>query len=129
MDFQLEPTTVKGEYKVSIGGNFTIYLLEKWKKFILENIQSIDTLILDLKHLKEIDSAGIQALLITKNYFRRLKKNFILIHHPACIISHLDLFWLVGFMEDKISISKKDKEIYKFSYGIKKLPKVLKKWI
>jgi hypothetical protein len=32
-------------------------------------------------------------------------------------------------MEDKISISKKDKEIYKFSYGIKKLPKVLKKWI
>lgn len=127
MGFQLEPTKKKGEYKVSVDGNFDIYSLPAWKNLIVNNIKEIEVLVLDLEKLKDLDSAAIQAIIITKNYFRRLKKKFSIINHTVSFLTYLDTFGLVGFMEDKIQISQKEKENYKFNYGMKKVPGILKK--
>lgn len=127
MGFLLEPTKNKGEYKVSVDGNLDIYTLPSWKKIIVNNIKEIEILVLDLENLKDLDSAAIQALIITKNYFRKLKKKFIIINHTVSFLTYLDTFGLVGFMEDKIQISQKEKENYKFNYGMKKVPGILRK--
>jgi anti-anti-sigma factor len=126
MEINLESTDNTGVYLINLSGVFDIYSLPKWKKIISENISKIETLILDCKEVVELDTPAIQALVSTKKFFRNHNKKFIIKNHNKKFLNYLDLYGLIGFMEDKIQVSGQEKENYKFLYGLKKLPKVLR---
>ncbi len=126
MNLNLHYKQIGKQGQLELEGSFVVYSISKWKDCILEKIPEIETLKADFSKVNQIDSAGLQILISTKKLFISENKKFTIIKHSPKLIEYLDLYGLIRFFEDKISISSKEKEKYQFRYGLKKLPKFLK---
>lgn len=111
---------------VEVNGDFVVYSIGKWKEFILEKIHNIEVLSADFGKVTEVDSAGVQLLISTKKFFIENGKKFTIQNHSPKLIEYIDIYGLIGYFEDKVLVSAKEKDKYQFRYGLKKLPKTLK---
>lgn len=112
--------------QIEVEGSFVVYSLGKWKELILEKVQEIEVLSADFGKVTQVDSAGVQILISTKKFFLEKNKKFIIINHSPKLLEYIDVYGLIGYFEDKISVSAKERENYQFRYGLKRLPKALK---
>ncbi len=71
-----EDSEIPGLCRFRIEGDFTIYAIESIKLGLDAEIESFEKFELNLAGVEEIDSSGIQLLLIFRSELMRLKKEF-----------------------------------------------------
>ena len=107
-------TTSKGRGKrkygkVSIDGTMTIYEAATQKKDLLNAFNSTYELEIDLSGVTEMDSAGLQLLLLLKREAIREGKQVRLVAHSAASLEALDIYNLGAYFGDPLVISSRAK--------------------
>lgn len=126
MELHLYYTQVGKRGSLVVEGALVIYSLARWKEVVLEKAKEIEILTANCSKLEQLDSAGLQILISTKKFFYKAGKKFIITNHSTQLLEYLDIYGLIGYFEDKVQITAKDKENFSFQYGLKRLPRILK---
>jgi anti-anti-sigma factor len=94
-----------GVCEVPIEGEFTIYTALERKNALLEKLEGCAELELDLAEVGEIDTAGIQVLLVLKREAERQGRGLRLVNHSQAVFEVLDLLNLQAHFGDPMVIS------------------------
>ena len=89
---------------LAIAGEFTIYTANDLKARLLETIASAKAanIDIDLSEVTEIDSAGLQLMVMAKREAADCGKNVRFCNHCAPVLDVIDLCDLTGFFGDPI---------------------------
>lgn len=93
-----------------IEGDLTIYNAAEKKSFLLEKIASADEVELDLSQVSEIDSAGVQLLMLVKQETVHRDKVLRLVSHSRAVLEIFELYNLAAFFGDPLLISHANKD-------------------
>ncbi len=101
--------SIKFEKKNGIGylavnDEMTIYTAAEQKGALLEHLSDCNEIELDLSGITEIDSAGLQLLMILKSEAVRLNQEVRFIHHSQPVIEIFELLKLSARFADPIVI-------------------------
>jgi len=93
----------------AIGGEFNIFTAEDTKKRLLHAIRQAATpeIEVDLSDVTEIDTAGLQLMVMAKREAAEHGKSVRFVGHSAPVLDLIDLCGLSGFFGDPILISSK----------------------
>lgn len=80
----------------------TIYTAAEQKARLLEHLPDCPELELDLSGVTEIDSAGLQLLLVMKNESERLGHELRIVNHSRPVIDAIELLKLSAHFGDPI---------------------------
>lgn len=95
--------------KVYVEGTMTIYDAASHKKDLLKAFNNIDELEIDLSGVTEMDSAGLQLLVLLKREAFREGKQVRLVAHSAASLEVLDIYNLGAFFGDPLVMSSRIK--------------------
>lgn len=106
-------TTSKGSGKqrrstVVIEGTLTIYDVLASKKTLVEALNSVTELEIDLSQVTEIDTAGMQLLVLLKREALMAGKHVRLAAHSQASVEVLDRYNLGGYFGDPVVISSRE---------------------
>lgn len=85
--------------------DMTIYNALDQKKRLVAALDGADGLELDLSQVAEIDSAGLQLLILTKREAARLGKQMSIVAHSPAVRQMLDFCNLAAFFGDPVVIT------------------------
>lgn len=85
--------------------DLTIYHAIEHKKKLLDALDRAERLELDLSQVAEIDTAGLQLLILAKREAARLNKGLNITAHSPSVRQTLDFFNLTAFFGDPVVIS------------------------
>lgn len=85
----------------------TIYSVHELAVEIVKSLNYCDILVIDLSHVMDIDSAGIQLLIATKKEVEKRKKTLRLIGHSSSVTDIFDIYSLSSFFKDPIILQQK----------------------
>ncbi|NMG04379.1 STAS domain-containing protein [Azoarcus taiwanensis] len=85
-------------------GELTIYSAAECKDALLAALEESDGLEIDLGSVTEIDTAGVQLLILLKSEAKRAGKTLTLSRHSAAVIDLTELFNLAGWFGDPLVI-------------------------
>jgi anti-anti-sigma factor len=89
----------------AIQGEFTIFTASATKPLLLEAIDQADAeLEINLANVTEIDTAGLQLMILAKREAAARGKNLRFSHHSNAVVDLLDLCDLCGFFGDPVVI-------------------------
>lgn len=88
----------------AIEGEMNIYTALALKESLLAPLEQCADMELDLAGVTDIDSAGLQLLILVKNESRTRGKNLRISGHSAPVLEILDLYNLEGFFGDPVLI-------------------------
>jgi len=88
-----------------IQDEMTIYNVLEQKNTLFSYLKADQELQLDLSEVGEIDSAGMQLLIMLKKQAGRINNQFSLVDHSQAVVEVLELFNLVPFFGDPVIIS------------------------
>jgi anti-sigma B factor antagonist len=91
-------------YPLRIEGEMTIYRAAELKETLMTALEHPAGLEIDLSGVTEIDSAGIQLLLLAKRSTTANQRPLRLIGHSSAVTDAFDLLNLVGYFGDPIVI-------------------------
>jgi len=91
--------------RISIHGDLTIYQAHELKEELLAELDQHQELEINLSEVNEIDTAGIQILMLTKLESSRAHKTLHLVAHNRLVLEVIDLFNLAEFFSDPMIIS------------------------
>lgn len=91
--------------RVSLAGELTIYSVGEIKAELADAMRSADDLEVDLGGITEIDTAGLQLMLIAK---RQPGKQIRFVNHPPCVLRLIDLANLGSAFGDPLFIPATD---------------------
>ncbi|MEH6543956.1 MAG: STAS domain-containing protein [Porticoccaceae bacterium] len=97
-----------GGSTVFIEGDMTIYeaLAQKEELLVtLNNVKKGDQIEIDLSGVNEMDTAGIQILLLIKKAAEKAKKIVLLIAHSPATLDVIDRYNLTAYFGDPVVIS------------------------
>jgi anti-anti-sigma factor len=94
--------------RLAIIEDLTIYNAMAQKEQLISALQSSDALELDLSHVGEIDTAGLQILLLAKREAGLQHKDLSIIAHSPCVRQTLDLCNLAAFFGDPVIITARE---------------------
>lgn len=112
MSILIEPVKGKGKRKhgkASIIGTLTIYDAASGKQALLDAIDGVTELEIDLSAVTEIDTAGVQLLVMLKRAAARAEKQVQLVAHSPASLEVLDHYNLVAYFGDPVVISSRRK--------------------
>jgi len=90
---------------LAIRGEFTIFCAAEMKARLVETLENPATdLEIDLADVTEIDSAGLQLMVLIKREAIARGKTLRFAQHSAAVLDLLDLYDMVGFFGDPIVI-------------------------
>lgn len=90
---------------LAIQGEFTIFTAVAMKTRLLETIEGAGTDVeINLADVTEIDSAGLQLMVLAKHEAAACGKTLRFVHHSASVLDLLDLCDLSGFFGDPVVI-------------------------
>ena len=92
--------------EIHIEGEFNIYQADLLKPLLLAEIQRADAVIVDLARVEEIDTSGVQLLLMLKQEAARLQKPISFINHSKPVIEVFDLCNLGGHFGDPMIFTR-----------------------
>ena len=95
--------------KVSIADTMTIYDAAAHKKELLNAFHSSDEMEIDLSGVSEMDSAGLQLLVLLKREAFKVGKQVQLVAHSAASLEVLDTYNLAAYFGDQLVISSRPK--------------------
>jgi anti-sigma B factor antagonist len=91
--------------RLAIGEEMTIYNASAQKALLLDALAATEHLELDLSSVAEIDTAGLQLLMLVKREAVQHGKNVSISGHSAAVQQTLDFCNLVGVFGDPMVIS------------------------
>ena len=91
--------------RLTIIEDLTIYHALAHKQQLLDALQAANGLELDLSQVAEIDTAGLQLLILAKREAGRLNKDLDIVAHSPNVRQTLDFCNLAAFFGDPVVIS------------------------
>jgi anti-anti-sigma factor len=94
---------------VKLSGDVTIFeISEMWQKLdpVLRETDEID---IDLGGVSDIDTAGLQLLMVAKKAEQESAKSVHLLNHSEAVIDALEVFDLAGYFGDPLVLESADK--------------------
>ena len=102
----------KGERcKLSVKGDLTIYTAVACKQKLLEALSDSKTVEIDLSKVNEIDTAGVQVLLLAQREARQAGKSAAVTSLSAAVRAVLDLYKLTAQIAGEVGKSPTDKRV------------------
>ena len=95
--------------RLSIVDDMTIYNALDQKNRLMSALAEVDMLELDLSHVGEIDTAGLQLLILSKREAARLNKSVTIVAHSPAVRQTLDFCQLATFFGDPVVITAHEK--------------------
>ena len=89
---------------LSAGEELTIYTAAQQKEDLLSQLQAGQGLEIDLSQVQEIDSSGIQVLMLLKREADEKHKALHLANHSQSVVEAFELLDLAGFFGDPVVI-------------------------
>ncbi|WP_035059366.1 STAS domain-containing protein [Andreprevotia chitinilytica] len=84
-------------------GGFTIFEIAELKDALLHALHMApDTLEIDLSGVEELDTSGVQVLLLLKQEAARLQKSVHYSRHSPAVLAVIDLLNLAGTLGDPV---------------------------
>ena len=90
--------------RLSLSEDLTIYHALEQKKTLLDALGEADELELDLLHVGEIDTAGLQLLILLKKEAQRAGKRVSIVAHSQAVRSVIDFCNLAAELGDPLVI-------------------------
>ncbi len=87
---------------LAVDDEMTIYTAAEQKQELLEHFSDCNEIELDLSGVTEIDSAGLQLLLVMKSEAERLKHEVRFIKHSQPVIEIFELLKVTNRLSDPI---------------------------
>jgi anti-sigma B factor antagonist len=87
-----------------LDGELTIYRAAELKTLLLEALEGAIALELELSGVTEIDSAGVQLLMLAKRHAQSLGRELRLAGHSAAVVEVFELFDLAAFFGDALVV-------------------------
>lgn len=94
--------------RVVINDELTIYTAAEMKTRLLELLADNRLLEISLAGVSEIDSAGVQIILLLRREAERLEKELIFVNHSTAVLDVLELLNLVSYLGDPVVIPAKE---------------------
>ncbi len=91
--------------RLTILEDLTIYNAMEHKQQLLDALGQAEHLELDLSQVAEIDTAGLQLLILAKREAARLNKDLDIVAHSPNVRQTLDFCNLAAFFGDPVVIS------------------------
>lgn len=92
----------------SLEGEMTIYTAAQLKPVLLALLDECHAAELDLSQVAEIDTAGMQLLLLAKREAARAGKELRLVGHSAAVVDALDLCNLTADFGDQVILTSQN---------------------
>ncbi|GAB3541777.1 STAS domain-containing protein [Noviherbaspirillum agri] len=90
---------------VRVQGELNIYRAAELKEALLAQIAPGAALEIDLSGVTELDTAGLQVLMLAKNTARALGTDMKLVAHSPAVVDVLELLNLSAWFGDQVVIS------------------------
>lgn len=95
---------IQGEGHLAIEDEMTIYTAAEQKSTLLGHFTENDAIEIDLSAVSEIDSAGVQLLMLLKNEASKSDKQVRYTHHSQSVVAVLELLDLATQFGDPVVI-------------------------
>jgi len=99
----------RAQRRIAMRGAMTIYEALDQKRTLLGALAESAELEIDLSGVSEMDTAGIQLLLLAKREAAKLDKRLRLTAHSAASLEAIDLYNLGGYFGDPVVISSRQR--------------------
>lgn len=93
------------EKRLSVIEDMTIYNALEQKQRLMAALAEADLLELDLSQVGEMDTAGLQLLILCKREAARLNKSVTIVAHSPAVRQTLDFCQLATFFGDPVVIT------------------------
>jgi len=90
---------------IHLMGDFVLAHVTELKDTLLDTLNDCQQLDVDLVDVSDIDTAGIQLLLLLKREALTSKKNCHLIHHSRVVVDMLETYQLSHYFGDPLVLS------------------------
>ena len=95
--------TTGGLRMVRIDGEMTIYNAFELKKGLIDCLSCECDILIDLSQVSEIDTSGMQLLLLAEREARRLNRGLRIASHSRATRSVCELYNTAHYFEDKLA--------------------------
>ncbi len=106
MDARLDTTACPA--RLTLAGEMTIYAAAELKPRLLGPIESCAEIEVDLSGVAEIDTAGLQLLILAKRQAISAGKSLRLAGHSRPVLELIELYNLAAFFGDPMVISARE---------------------
>ena len=90
--------------RIAIDGEMTIYRAADLKVTVLEALRKARVLEIDLSGITELDTAGLQVLMLAKNTAATDKRELRLLNHSPAVVEIVEMLNLGAFFGDALLI-------------------------
>jgi anti-anti-sigma factor len=90
--------------RIAIDGEMTIYRAADLKVTVLEALRKTRALEIDLSGITELDTAGLQVLMLAKQTAAAERRELRLLRHSPAVMEILEMLDLVAFFGDAVLI-------------------------
>ncbi len=97
-----------GVHRMSLDQDLTIYHAAALKEQLLESLGQTQALELDLSRVAEIDTSGIQLLMLAKRESVKRDKELRIVAHSPAVSELMDFYNIAGFFGDPLVIPARD---------------------
>ena len=101
--------TSAGRCRAQVRGNMTIYEAAADKPVLLEALAKAGNLEIDLSAVAEMDTAGLQLLVLVKRESLKAGKRLSLSGHSESTLDVLDRFNLASYFGDPVVIARPER--------------------
>lgn len=104
---EVKSNTTKGLCKISLHGDMTIYHVAMLKEKLLELLENKKTkeVEINLTDVSEMDTAGFQILVMSKQESKRINKPLSLLAHSQAVRDVLELYNVENFFGDPLVVA------------------------
>jgi anti-anti-sigma factor len=89
---------------ISLDGEMTIYRAADLKVVVLEALRKTPVLEVDLSGVTELDTAGLQVLMLAKQTATAEQRELRLLQHSPAVVEIFEMLDLVAFFGDAVLI-------------------------
>lgn len=91
-----------GQGQFAVQDEMTIYTAAEMKTQLLEQLNLCDELEISLAGVSELDSAGVQIILMLRHEADRQGKKVHFVHHSPAVLDVLEILNLVAYLGDPV---------------------------
>lgn len=91
-----------GHARLKINEAMTVFHAKTLKQALLASLADADVLTLNLSDVMEIDTAGLQILMLLKKEALKQQKSLSLSNHSLAVVDLLEISQLTGFFGDPV---------------------------
>jgi anti-sigma B factor antagonist len=94
-------------HRICIKGEMTIYTATELWVPLSEAVSKAKSIVVDLSGVIEIDSAGVQLLMLIKQIAMDTDKELMLVEHSESVVDVFEELNLIGYFGDPVLLSGK----------------------